>query len=216
MRPLIKEFAQICAATLPFGEPVYEFGALQVRGQEGFADLRPLFPGTPYVGADMRPGPGVDIILDLHDVRLPPESVGSALMLDTLEHVEHPRRAVAAVHRVLRSDGMLVVSSVMNFPIHGHPHDYWRFTPEGFRSLLTPFASCFVECAGEARFPHTVVGIGFKGGTPEATMGEFTRRMGQWKTFWSDMVERRWKRLARLTVSPLRVDIYREFRGRTP
>jgi hypothetical protein len=38
MRESIKEFVKICAETLPIIEPIYEFGSLQVPGQEGFAD----------------------------------------------------------------------------------------------------------------------------------------------------------------------------------
>ena len=84
---------RIAAESLPIRGPVYEFGSLQVPGQEGFADLRPLFPDKEYVACDMRTGPGVDQILNLHGIDLPPESVGTVLCLDTLEHVEYPRTA---------------------------------------------------------------------------------------------------------------------------
>lgn len=166
MRTTIKDFAALCSRTLPLAEPVYEFGSLQVAGQEGFADLRPLFPGKTYVGADMRQGLGVDCILNLHDIALESGSVGTVLSFDTLEHVEYPHRAMEEIHRILKPDGIAIVSSVMDFEIHDYPHDYWRFTPEGFRSLLKPFASSFVGCAGRRLKPHTVVGIGFKGARP--------------------------------------------------
>ncbi|MFQ5929050.1 MAG: methyltransferase domain-containing protein, partial [Acidobacteriota bacterium] len=104
MRESIKHFVKICAESLPISDPVYEFGSLQVPGQEDFADLRPLFPSKKYVGADMRDGPGVDTILDLHDINLPSESVGTVLMLDTLEHVEFPRKAVEEIYRILKKD----------------------------------------------------------------------------------------------------------------
>ncbi|MFQ5924114.1 MAG: methyltransferase domain-containing protein [Anaerolineales bacterium] len=213
MRESIKSFIEICAETLPISGPVYEFGSLQVAGQEGFADLRPLFPGKKYVGADARAGPGVDIILDLHHLGIPSEPAGTALVLDTLEHVEFPRKAIEEIHRILKADGILVISSVMNFPIHEHPYDYWRFTPEGFRSLLGPFASCFVDFAGEAKFPHTVVGIGFKGSISQIAMERFKRKCEQWKEHWAHLPSLRWKRFARLTVSPIRFEIYRKIKG---
>jgi hypothetical protein len=56
----IKDFVSIVAETLPITAPVYEFGALQVPGQEGFADLRPCFPHHEYLGTDIRAGAGVD------------------------------------------------------------------------------------------------------------------------------------------------------------
>ncbi|MQY58055.1 MAG: hypothetical protein GH144_00405 [Clostridia bacterium] len=51
---LVKQFVEIVAETMPITEPIFEFGSLQVPGQEGFADLRPLFPNKEYVGCDIR------------------------------------------------------------------------------------------------------------------------------------------------------------------
>lgn len=146
--------------------PIHEFGSLQVPGQEGFANLRPLFPGFEYAGSDMREGPGVDMLLNLHDIDLPAGSVGTVLSMDTMEHVEDPRRALEEIRRVLKPDGIAVISSVMCFPIHDYPYDYWRFTPEAFKSILKPFSNSFVGYAGNRDFPHTVVGIGFCGESP--------------------------------------------------
>ena len=56
MRELIKQFVKICAETLPISEPIYEFGSFQVAGQEGFADVRPIFQGKEYIGCDIRGG----------------------------------------------------------------------------------------------------------------------------------------------------------------
>ena len=178
MRKQIREFVRIVAETLPVHEPIYEFGALQVPGQEDLADLRPLFPGMQYVGCDIREGPGVDSILDLHCMELPTGTAGTVLVLDTLEHVEFPHKALEEVDRILRPSGMVVITSVMNFPIHEFPHDYWRFTPEGFKSLLRPFRNTFVGHAGDERFPHTVVGLGSKG---DVHLEDFTRRYEEWK-----------------------------------
>ena len=167
MRQLIKDFVRIVADSLPTPEPIYEFGSLQVPGQEEFADLRPFFPNKEYVGCDMREGLGVDRILNLHDIDLPPECVGTVFCMDTLEHVEYPRIALKEIHRILRPDGIAVISSVMKWHIHDHPFDYWRFTPEAFKSLLKSFSSSFVGYAGEPDFPHTVVGVGFRGQQPD-------------------------------------------------
>ena len=88
MRELIREFVELASRTLPLEGPIYEFGAFLVPGQEQLADLRPLFPGKQYVGADMRAGPGVDPLLNLPDVALPDAAAGTGLCLHTLEHVE--------------------------------------------------------------------------------------------------------------------------------
>lgn len=186
MRQIIKDFVQICALTLLISEPIYEFGALQVPGQEGFADLRPFFPGKEYIGSDMQEGSGVDIVLDLHKINLPSETAGTVLLMDTLEHVEYLRKAMDEVQRILKKEGMVLMSSVMLFPIHNYPYDYWRFTPEAFRSLLKPFESSFVDFAGpQESFPHTIVGVGFKSAVEDELIKEFRERINNWKTYWS-------------------------------
>jgi SAM-dependent methyltransferase len=81
-----------------------------------------------------------------------------------VEHVEHPHKAVEEIHRLLKPGGILVMSSVMDFPIHNYPHDYWRFTPEGFKSLLKPFGGGIVGYQGDPLQPHTVFAVGLKGG----------------------------------------------------
>ncbi|MBF0507861.1 MAG: class I SAM-dependent methyltransferase [Deltaproteobacteria bacterium] len=189
MRELIRDFVKICVQSLSPLDPIYEFGSLQVAGQEGFADLRPLFPGRQYLGADMRPGEGVDVILDLHDISLPPETAGTVIIVDTLEHVEYPRKAMQEIRRVLKPDGVVMISSVMAFPIHEYPNDYWRFTPSGFSSLLGEFPFSIVESAGVSSFPHTVVGVGFNVRPAEAVVSEFRNQLVSWKETWDNPIE---------------------------
>jgi SAM-dependent methyltransferase len=185
MRLLINQFVKICAETLPCPEPVVEFGAFQVPGQEAISNLRAYFPNKKYVGADMRMGPGVDVVLNLHHIDLPSESFGTVLMMDTLEHVEFPRKAIDEIYRVLKPGGILLMSSVMNFPIHDYPSDYWRFTPEAFKSLLKPFPHAIVVAAGENLFPHTIVGVGFKGPSDGLDLSGFHRDVDSWEQYWT-------------------------------
>jgi len=212
MRESIKEFVKIVADTLPIPEPIYEFGSLQVPGQESFADLRPIFGGKEYVGCDMQEGPGVDRILNLHNVDLPSEAVGTALILDTLEHVEFVRKAIEEAYRILKSNGIIIISSVMNFPIHDYPYDYWRFTPESFKSLLKIFGSCFVDFAGDEKFPHTVVGLGFKGESPKNQIDNFMMKLEDWKKQWHEPAGRSWETLVKRITPPILIDIYRRIR----
>jgi SAM-dependent methyltransferase len=179
MRENIKKFVRIARTTLPISCPVYEFGSLQVPGQIGWSDLRPMFSDKEYVGCDIRGGPGVDKILNLHNINLPGSSIGTVLCLDTLEHVEFPRVAMKEIFRILKPGGIAIISSVMNFPIHDYPCDYWRFTPAAFRSILNPFDNFFVGFQGKEMFPHTVVGIGFKGSKP--SINGFICEYEKWK-----------------------------------
>jgi len=213
MRVFIKEFVKLCTDHLPLTEPIYEFGSLQVTGQKGFADIREYFKGREFIGSDIQAGPGVDAVLDLHDINLPAGSVGTAFILDTLEHVEYPRKAIAEVHRVLSDNGILVISSVMKFPIHNYPFDYWRYSPEAFRSLLKPFKNSLVDYAGEKHFPHTVVGIAGKNLDGVLDQEDFTRLLGQWKKKWRNPTGSFWKKWSRLCLPPVLFNLYNKFRG---
>lgn len=156
------EFARDVAEQFPIAEPVIELGARAAEGQEGYADVRKIFGAAEHIGCDIQEGPGVDRIEDIHALTFADESVGTVLCFETLEHVRDPIRAVQELHRVLRPGGLLAMSSVMFFPIHAHPWDYWRFTPEGFTALLEPFASRYVAAHGYDLLPEGVYGIGIK------------------------------------------------------
>lgn len=163
MRPAVLDFARDIAERFPMAEPVIEMGARAAEGQEGVADLRSLFGAADYIGCDIQEGLGVDQIEDIHDLSFDDGSVGTVICLETLEHVADPLRAVEEMHRVLRPGGVLAISSLMFFPIHAHPWDYWRFTPEGFELLLRPFESRLVVAQGWDLMPEGVFGVGVKG-----------------------------------------------------
>lgn len=159
---------------VPFPEPIIEFGALQVQTEGGPCNVRHLFPGKNYLGADMRPGPGVDRVLNLHKIDLPNSSAGTVILLDTLEHVEFPRQALAEILRILKPGGKIVMTSTMFFPIHSYPNDYWRFTPQAFESLLGEFGEKWVTFLGDPLFPYAVFGVGIKSVDKENNLESLT------------------------------------------
>ena len=89
MNTLLRGMVRAVAETFDLPGPILEVGSYQVEDQEDIADLRPLFPGRPYVGLDMRPGPGVDLVGDVEALPQADASVGTVLALETFEHVRH-------------------------------------------------------------------------------------------------------------------------------
>src|SRR3954462_10540563 len=106
LRGVVRSFSE----TFALPRPVLEMGAYQVPGQESLGDLRSLFAGGSYVGLDMRPGPGVDCVGNVEKLPQADASVGTVIAFNTFEHVRRFWRGFDEIHRVLRPDGVLLVS----------------------------------------------------------------------------------------------------------
>jgi SAM-dependent methyltransferase len=163
-QPLTRDFLADLMRIVDMPDPVVEFGSMQVEpDQDG--DLRSLFERRAFTGTDYRDGPGVDRIEDLRGLTYADGEVGTAICVDTLEHCADPPAACRELHRVVAEGGVCVIASVMAFGIHAYPSDYFRFTPEGFRSMLEGFDDVWVTGIGDPAFPVQVLGVGVKGRT---------------------------------------------------
>jgi hypothetical protein len=142
--------------------PIYEFGSYRCYG-DPIENLRDIFPDMEYHGCDIREGAGVDEIRDIMLPKLRKSSAGMVICIDTLEHVKDPWKAVKSVEYILKTGGIFVLTSVFNFPIHDHPYDYWRFTPEIFREFFSNYSFSEINAqGGEDDNPTYVMGWGIK------------------------------------------------------
>jgi hypothetical protein len=89
------------------------------------------------------------------------------------------------------------MTSVMYFPIHLHPDDYWRFTASGFSSLVSPFSEALVTMLGLRTLPHTVVAVAWKAPVDPTLRGTLSAAVEAWK----DRGSRSWKEVA-LALTP--------------
>jgi SAM-dependent methyltransferase len=191
----------------PLPAPIWEFGAYRVPGQEHRGSVRECLHQD-VVGCDMRSGPGVDRIEDLHALSVPDESIGTALLLDTVEHVARPWQALAEVHRVLRPGGVVIMTSHLYFPIHAHPDDYWRFTTSAFGVLLDSYDVISLVSAGMPKLPHTIVGVAAKPPVPATLKEALQRTVDEWSKHGADS----WKeRIMALLPPVVMVPAYEAF-----
>ena len=147
------------------------------------------FAGKEYVGCDMRPGPGVDRVEDVTAISLPDESAGTVLCIETFEHVFEVSKAFDEVFRLLKPGGIFVITSPLNFRIHGYPDDYWRMTPNCLRRQLAPYAARVTGYQGYHAFPHTVMGVGHQGAGPVRLRGAGWRSSSQRYQHWLEQTE---------------------------
>lgn len=154
---LLKSFVQAFRCR----EPVVEIGSLVVDESMKAYDVRSLFPKKIFYGVDLRLGFGVDIMGDIEGLPFRPHSIGTFLCLDTIEHVWDVHAAFKELGRILKRDGVAVISSVFNFKIHPCPHDFWRFTPEALDELTKGFPYKIVGYQGYRKRPRHVFAVVF-------------------------------------------------------
>jgi SAM-dependent methyltransferase len=93
---------------------------------------------TEYHGVDVElRGPGVTLISGVDRMEgIGDETCEIVLCTEVLEHVSDPGSALAEISRVLKDNGVLLLSVPFLARLHEEPHDYFRYTEHGLRYLL--------------------------------------------------------------------------------
>lgn len=89
---------------------------------------------TKIISLDISGSPTV--IGDMLKLPFPAERFDTVLALNVFEHCSDPDLALSQIHRVLKSHGRLVIVTPFFKEIHAHPFDYFRYTLDGWKTLL--------------------------------------------------------------------------------
>ena len=106
------------------------------------SELEPLV--STYIGVDhpevskLYPGSKPEILADAKKLPFKENSFDMALLLKVLEHVDSPEKVIKEASRVLKPNGVLIISVPFFYPLHDMPHDFGRYT----ESALRYFISC--------------------------------------------------------------------------
>jgi SAM-dependent methyltransferase len=97
--------------------------------------VKPLI--SEYVSMDFKPShPDLDYEADIQNMPLPDNSFDTVLSAEVLEHVPDPAKALSEIYRVLKPGGHLVMSVPHLMYLHNEPHDFFRYTNYGLRTIL--------------------------------------------------------------------------------
>ena len=140
---------------------VVEIGSAIVNGS-----YRELFRDSEYIGVDMQPSPGVDVLLD-DPYRLPLDdgSVDLVISGQMLEHCAQFWRVFAEIARVLKPSGKLFIIAPSDGPIHRYPVDCYRFYPDAYAAMAEWSGLRLIHCWMDRLGPwHDLVGVFQRGG----------------------------------------------------
>jgi SAM-dependent methyltransferase len=89
--------------------------------------------GGCYVGIDRQVDEVVErtAVMDATSLGIAPCSADVVLCTELLEHAVDPGSVFAEFARVLRRDGIVLITTPFGFGLHEEPHDYQRLTPHG-------------------------------------------------------------------------------------
>jgi len=88
-----------------------------------------------YIGVDIANG-GADIIANAKSLPIKKDSIDVVLCNQVIEHDSEPDKIIAEIHRILKEEGVLILSAPQMGRLHGEPYDYYRYTKWGLKYLL--------------------------------------------------------------------------------
>ncbi len=77
-----------------------------------------------------------DLVVDAHQIPFKDSSFDLVIAGQVLEHTFKPWVVAQEIERVCKTDGTMLIEVPFNFPYHGAPYDFFRFTFTGLRSLF--------------------------------------------------------------------------------
>lgn len=116
-----------------------------------------------YEGVDKHAGPGVDIVSDIMDLMLPPNSVGVIRAVDFLEHVSDKVALMNRLWELLAHGGMLLSMTpstdgrgAWQDPTHvsgWNENSFWYYTEDKYRAFVPEIEAKFHPSRVETFFP---------------------------------------------------------------
>lgn len=109
---------------------VLDVGSMDINGS-----LKDLFDNAEYTGIDIAKGKNVDVVVSPLDFPFDNGHFDMVVSANCLEHVPEPHKWALEVMRVLKQDGILVITAPHKIHYHNPPH-YWNIRKDALGYLF--------------------------------------------------------------------------------
>ena len=90
-----------------------------------------------FVMSDVEAGTDVDVVADAHTMSAEINGQFNAIIaVSVWEHLQRPWIAARELASLLKKGGHAFVCTHQTFPLHGYPHDYFRFSREALMTIF--------------------------------------------------------------------------------
>lgn len=116
---------------------LYHGIVLDIGGRDRGKFKKPKNKVEKWIFADIEEKHNPDIIIDVANMNnLNDESIDIINAAELFEHVKMIERGINECYRVLKKNGIFIISAPFLYPIHADPCDYQRWTEEKWKSIL--------------------------------------------------------------------------------
>jgi len=102
-----------------------------------------------HIGIDLRDSPHgtsmTDMVGSAYRIGAASSSCNLVLCTEVLEHLEKPKQALQEFYRILKKNGVLIITVPFFWPIHEEPRDFYRYTEYGLKYLIEEVGYKVVE-----------------------------------------------------------------------
>jgi ubiquinone/menaquinone biosynthesis C-methylase UbiE len=107
-----------------------------------------------YVGIDIAGADNFDyqnskiITFDGENIPFANNSFENIICTEVIEHIENPAKIIDEMYRVLKPNGLCIVTLPWSARVHFAPHDYCRYTPYKLKAIFAQFKSVEIKNRG--------------------------------------------------------------------
>jgi len=96
---------------------------------------------------------------DIKELPFEDETIDSIVLTQVLEHIDEPYIALSELKRVLKKDGIIILSVPFIYQAHATPYDFFRFSEYGLKELCKKYDFEILEFHYQGYLGTTLVSI---------------------------------------------------------